>query len=110
VKIKMLEDAPGSPDGIHVQDYEKDVEYDVTDSLGEAFVQHGHAELAEPTPEPEPEPEPEPTPEPEPEPTPEPEPEPEPEPTPTPAAKPKRKPRAKSAAKDAGAQPENKSE
>jgi hypothetical protein len=47
VKIKMLEDAPGSPDGIHVHDYQAGVEYDVTTSLGEAFVQHGHAELAD---------------------------------------------------------------
>jgi hypothetical protein len=31
VKITMLEDAPGSPDGIHVQDYEAGVEYDVPD-------------------------------------------------------------------------------
>jgi hypothetical protein len=47
VKIRMLEDAPGSPDGIRVNQYEAGVEYDVTASLGEAFVQHGHAELAD---------------------------------------------------------------
>lgn len=50
MKIRMLEDAPGSPDGIHVHDYEAGVEYDVTTSLGEAFVQHGHAALADGTP------------------------------------------------------------
>jgi hypothetical protein len=48
VKIKMLEDAPGSPDGIHVQDYENGVEYDVPDRLGEVFVQYGHAAPATP--------------------------------------------------------------
>jgi hypothetical protein len=47
VKIKMLEDAPGSPDGIHVQDYENGVEYDVPDRLGEVFVQYGHAAPAD---------------------------------------------------------------
>jgi hypothetical protein len=47
MQIKMLQDAPGSPDGIHVQDYENGVEYDVPARLGEVFVEHGHAELAD---------------------------------------------------------------
>jgi hypothetical protein len=90
VKIKMLEDAPGSPDGIHVYDYDAGVEYDVTDSLGNVFVKHGHAELVEGELTPEPV---------------EPKRTPEHSPAPEPASA--RKPRAK---KNAGAQPENKSE
>jgi hypothetical protein len=54
VKIKMLEDAPGSPDGIHVQDYEAGVEYEVPDSLGDVFVTYGHAAPADAAPTPKP--------------------------------------------------------
>jgi hypothetical protein len=43
MRVKMLQDAPGSPDGITVQDYTEGVEYDVPDRLGDVFV---HYELA----------------------------------------------------------------
>lgn len=41
----MLTDAPGSPDGVKVNQYEAGVEYDVTEDLGEVFLRF---ELAEP--------------------------------------------------------------
>lgn len=63
MRVKMLVDAPGSPDGITVLDYAEGTVYDVPDDLGDVFLNEevaeetdedatGDAEL-EQTPEPE---------------------------------------------------------
>lgn len=43
MKITMLETRKGSPDGIRVLEYERDVTYDVTADLGRVFVEQGWA-------------------------------------------------------------------
>lgn len=45
--VKMLEDAPGSPDGVTVNDYAGGETYDVTSDLAYVFVAQGFAELVE---------------------------------------------------------------
>lgn len=44
MKIKMLQDAPGSEDGFTVKDYEAGKEYEVGEALGRAFVGAEQAE------------------------------------------------------------------
>jgi hypothetical protein len=44
VKVRLLEDAPGSPDGVTVNQYAKVEVYEVTSDLGTAFVAHKLAE------------------------------------------------------------------
>jgi len=44
MKVTMLTDAPGSPDGVTVFDYANGETYEVTDALGEVFIAHGLAE------------------------------------------------------------------
>jgi len=39
VRIKMLRNKSGSPDGIKVHHYEKDTEHDVPESLAKTFVE-----------------------------------------------------------------------
>lgn len=56
MRVKMLWDAPGSPDGIHVYRYENGKLYDVTDSLGNAFIESGAAKVDKGKSEPEPDP------------------------------------------------------
>lgn len=48
MRVKMLKDAPGSPDGIHVNEYAKGNVYEVTESLGGAFVDANLAKLDKP--------------------------------------------------------------
>lgn len=43
-KVKMLQDAPGSPDGITVKDYLKGREYDLPADLANAFLAEDLAE------------------------------------------------------------------
>lgn len=56
MRVKMLKDAPGSPDGIHVNEYAKGNVYEVTDSLGDAFIGAKLAKLDKPEPAPAPKP------------------------------------------------------
>lgn len=61
MRVKMLTDAPGSPDGVTINEYVEGDVYNVTDQLGEVFVQHELAEDIGPeapstTSKPEPEP------------------------------------------------------
>jgi hypothetical protein len=44
-KVKMLKTVKGSPDGIQVNVYQQNVEYDLNDSLLESFVEQGVIEL-----------------------------------------------------------------
>ena len=44
MRVKMLKDAPGSPDGITVNEYLKGDVYEVTNSLGAAFIAQGAAQ------------------------------------------------------------------
>lgn len=44
MRVKMLEDAPGSPDGVTVVKYDDGVVYEVSDALGVVFIANGHAE------------------------------------------------------------------
>ncbi len=44
MRVKMLQDAPGSPDGVTVNEYSEGVVYEVTDDLGNAFVAENFAE------------------------------------------------------------------
>ncbi|MDR5730101.1 MAG: hypothetical protein RB191_22035 [Terriglobia bacterium] len=59
MRVKMLVDAPGSPDGVTVLDYTEGVVYDVPDDLGNVFLAEKFAAktresvTAEPEPEPE---------------------------------------------------------
>lgn len=48
MRVKMLRDAPGSPDGIQVNEYLKGDVYEVSVSLGQAFLEAGFAELDKP--------------------------------------------------------------
>lgn len=50
MKIRMLQDAPGSPDGITVNEYDKGKVYDVPDALADTFVKYGLAEVDAPKP------------------------------------------------------------
>lgn len=43
MRVRMLVDAPGSPDGIEVREYMADTTYDVPASLGAVLVVHGFA-------------------------------------------------------------------
>jgi hypothetical protein len=43
--VKMLRNEKGSPDGLAVQVYNKDQEYDLPDSLSDVFLKIGSAEL-----------------------------------------------------------------
>ena len=43
MKVRMLKDSPGSPDGVTVNQYAKGVVYDVSHALGTTFVKFGHA-------------------------------------------------------------------
>lgn len=43
MRVKMLQDAPGSPDGVTVNEYTEGEVYDVTESLGVAFLAAGLA-------------------------------------------------------------------
>lgn len=61
MRVKMLTDAPGSPDGVTVNEYSQDDVYNVADQLGAVFVDHGLAVEVDPVdlavgakPEPEP--------------------------------------------------------
>jgi len=56
MRVKMLEDAPGSPDGVNVLEYAGGKVYEVNDDLGNVFVNEGLAKVDESTTEPEPEP------------------------------------------------------
>lgn len=47
MRVKMLTDAPGSPDGVTVNEYSKGEVYEVTDSLGTVFIEQGLAEATE---------------------------------------------------------------
>ncbi len=38
-RVKMLRNKHGSPDGVRVNHYEKDVEYDLPEGLAKAFVE-----------------------------------------------------------------------
>lgn len=58
MRVKMLEDTPGSPDGVNVLEYAAGKVYEVNDDLGNAFVNEGLAKIDESTPAPEPESEP----------------------------------------------------
>lgn len=44
MKVKMLVDAPGSPDGVTVNEYAEGDVYDVSDDLATAFLAEGFAE------------------------------------------------------------------
>lgn len=44
MRVKMLEDAPGSPDGVTVNEYDEGVVYEVSDALGVVFVREGFAD------------------------------------------------------------------
>lgn len=44
MKIRMLTDAPGSPDGVTVEQYAKGDTYNVPDELGDTFLKYGLAE------------------------------------------------------------------
>lgn len=46
MRVKMLEDAQGSPDGAHVYPYEGGKVYEVGDDLGNAFIAEGVAEVS----------------------------------------------------------------
>ena len=43
MRVKMLVDAPGSPDGVTVNEYSQDQVYDVTHDLAAAFLANGLA-------------------------------------------------------------------
>lgn len=43
MRVKMLVDAPGSPDGVTVNEYTEGEVYEVTESLAAAFVANGLA-------------------------------------------------------------------
>lgn len=47
MKIKMLQTRRGTEDGFKVRQFEKDGQYDVSDSLGRAFINGGWAIKAE---------------------------------------------------------------
>lgn len=47
MKVKLLVDAPGSPDGVTVNEYSEGEVYEVTDSLGTVFIEQGLAEATE---------------------------------------------------------------
>lgn len=47
MKVKMLQNAKGSPDGIQVCDYQKNVIYDLNESLANSFIEQGLVELVE---------------------------------------------------------------
>lgn len=59
MRVRMLTSAPGSPDGVTVNEYDKDSVYEVTDALGKVLLSEGLAVLDNPKPAPAPEPEPE---------------------------------------------------
>lgn len=44
MRIKMLTDAPGSPDGIQINEYLDGKVYEVTADLGATFIEAGFAE------------------------------------------------------------------
>lgn len=44
MRVKMLTDAPGSPDGVTVNQYAEGEIYEVSDDLGEVFVNEDLAE------------------------------------------------------------------
>lgn len=54
MRVKMKDDAPGSPDGVIVNQYAAGDVYEVTEDLGNAFLAEGLAEetKAKPTAEP----------------------------------------------------------
>lgn len=64
VKVKMLVDAPGSPDGVTVNDYDEGEVYEVTESLATAFLSNDPAlaEVVKDAPAPPPAPKPAPAP------------------------------------------------
>lgn len=43
MKVKMITDAPGSPDGIRIEQYEQGHTYDVPGELGDVLVAEGLA-------------------------------------------------------------------
>lgn len=49
MKIKMLVDAPGSPDGVTVNQYAEGETYEVPADLGDVLVAEGHAERVQAT-------------------------------------------------------------
>jgi hypothetical protein len=52
MKVRMLRDAPGSPDGVTVNQYANGEVYEVTESLGDAFLAEGFAEAYKDVPAP----------------------------------------------------------
>lgn len=46
MKITMLETAPGSPDGVQVNDYDEGETYDVPQDLADTFIRYGLANAA----------------------------------------------------------------
>ncbi|MBC3889509.1 hypothetical protein GH810_14440 [Acetobacterium paludosum] len=50
MKIKMLENAPGSVDGITIQHFEAGTEYDLPKWMADAFIIKGYAENLEAAP------------------------------------------------------------
>lgn len=47
MKIRMLRSTAGSPDGIHVNNYERDKEYVMGESLARSFISIKAAEIVE---------------------------------------------------------------
>ena len=45
IRIRMLETRKGTPDGFEINEYLKDVEYEVWDHLAYAFINSGTAVL-----------------------------------------------------------------
>lgn len=43
MRIKMLKDAPGSPDGVTINEYSEGEAYNIADELGAVFVNFGYA-------------------------------------------------------------------